>query len=260
MLIFFISWRVIYDALVLTGLVNTEITVDSTEFGASLVTIAQQVTSQGHLIMLIITLLFILLRFVIVSPLELGETKWYYNAMNDDSAQVGQVFFYYSSNDWFIDSIMFKLKLFFQKLFFVLIPLLPSVAAFGAGIYYARRFGDFSSSSDSSNIIIYFALGVLLLLLGLLLGYYINLRLFLAPYLFTINVNGPRVSVFKQSRNIMKGNKMRVVSLLISFIPSMLSCLLILPIMYVYPVVKGSMAVLAAQLIEEDRQREERGF
>lgn len=219
-------------------------------------TILKMVKSEDFLYAQLIALFFILLRFLIVSPLQIGETKWYYSVAKGSKTHLTKMFFYYHSNQGYISLLIFKIGQIARQIAYGLISFLASIAAFSLSIYQFSLYAESGLAEDKNKAYLYLAVTAVLILLGAVLYILLMLKFFLAEYLFAARNDfdgGIRKvnSCFKRSKEYMAGQTGRVISLTVSFLPLIISCVLIIPILYVYPYMRCSYALLARDIIKQ---------
>ena len=83
------------------------------------------------------------------------------------------------------------------------------------------------------------------------------IRYFLAQYLFIIDDEADPNECLKSSWRMMKGNMMKVIELILSFILWLISCVLIIPIFYVMPYMMVSEAICAKWLIDLNNEQKQ---
>lgn len=223
--------------------------------------IVEAVSSGEFLRAQFITLFFLLLRFLVISPLEQGQYKWYYSVANGSKTYLSRMFFYYRTNSAYISLLMFRIGKLIRQIFYGIISFIAAIAALSLTVYQFSLYNRTGIVSDRNKAILYLAVTAFLLLLGIVLYVLLMLKYFLVDYLFaaindfdkgTKKVN----ACFSRSKELMSGQTGRVIALAVSFIPSIVSCVLIVPILYVYPYMNTSFAVLARDIIKEAKENE----
>lgn len=223
--------------------------------------IVEAVSSGEFLRAQFITLFFLLLRFLVISPLEQGQYKWYYSVANGSKTYLSRMFFYYRTNSAYISLLMFRVGKLIRQIFYGIISFIAAIAALSLTVYQFSLYNRTGIVSDRNKAILYLAVTAFLLLLGIVLYVLLMLKYFLVDYLFaaindfdkgTKKVN----ACFSRSKELMSGQTGRVIALAVSFIPSIISCVLIVPMLYVYPYMNTSFAVLARDIIKEAKENE----
>ncbi len=217
--------------------------------------IIQHILSKGFLSAQLITTFFLLLRFLIISPLQLGHAKWYYSVVKGSKTYLSKLFFYYQSNSAYIYLLVFKFGQAIRRIGCGILSFIAPVAALSLSIYQFSLYSASGVDSDRNKAVLYLIVAALLFLLGFIMYLLLMLKYFLAKYLFvSINDFGGGFrkvnSCFSRSKEMMDGQSGKVISLAISFIPEILSCVLIFPVLYVYPFIRTSFAAQARSIIK----------
>ncbi len=200
--------------------------------------------NKGFTIETAISIILSAFYFMFVSPLNLGVVRWYQSLAQCDNLQVGQIFFYYRSNERMIAALVFELNRVARHLLYGALTLSPSALCFGFGISYLN---DEARGNLAVPLII---AGGALLVAGLICDGLLLTRFFLAKYLLvndkTMDINDS----FKRSVRYMKGLNGKVLRVIIGFIPMFLLCIFIAPIVFVIPTYEASMAACAQDIID----------
>ncbi len=223
--------------------------------------IVNVVMSEGFIYSIIISLFFLLLRLIVVSPIEQGHVKWYYSIAKGSKTYLSKLFFYYQSNNAFISLLIFKIGQAVRRIIYGAISFIAPIAALSLSIYQLSVYSMSGLASDRQKALLYIIATLFLFVLGIIMYILLMLKFFLANYLF-VSINDfdkgiKRVNAcFARSKEMMNGNSGRVIALAVSFIPAILSCVFIFPILYVYPYIRCSLATLARYIIKEAREAE----
>lgn len=202
----------------------------------------------------LIAVAFMFFGFLIVTPLRLGITTWYYTVAASKNAPLGNTFIYYRSNGKYIDSLLFTVRLFIRKLVCGIIAFAAPGVALAMTITHSINYVKTENEKELSSLKVYAIIAGVLLVAGLFLYAFLALRYFVSRYLFakrTIEDNKLSITkCFSDSKRYMVNNKKRVIMLFFSFIPLFLLCVFIIPIIYVMPYYNGSIAQLADDIID----------
>lgn len=198
-----------------------------------------------------ISVIFVVIWFVLASPLLLGETMWYYYTVTSVNSKVSIAFSFYNSNKLFSRALIFKLNYLLRQALFFVICLIPSAVVLGLSYYFWIQYTLYPSDIFETNMIMLGVGAVLFAVIGLVAYAVVMIRFLLAEYLFIEQPSQKMGEVFKTSRMYMKDNVGRVVALFVSLIPQYLSCLLLIPVLYSYPFIKTAWAKLAYDIINE---------
>lgn len=225
-------------------------------------TFVKLINTEDFIYSLAITVFFLILRFLIISPMELGETKWYYSVAKGSKTYLSKMFAYYQSNQSYISLLLFKIGLTLRGILYGVISFFAAIAAMSLTIYQLSVYSLSELAADRNKAILYLAVTVFLVLLGACLYALLMLKFFLSSYLFADikKFDGGIRQInncFSKSKELMAGDTVRVISLVLSFIPAILSCVFIFPIFYVFPHMKASLAVLAHDIIRSGNQKKD---
>lgn len=177
--------------------------------------------------------LVILLVFVFSLPLTSGFFRMAAAVANGKTAQCSDLFYYYEKGR-FVGTLGFNLSLALRRILWTLLSFVP--AAICVCVYSTGVLGSYSW-------VLAFP-GVILMTLGVVLSVVLNSRYFLAQYLYvTADEESRQAKDFiTLSVALMKGNKKRYLSLLLSFLPWIALTFFILPGLYTVPYMAVSFA------------------
>ena len=244
--LFALTIYLLVEQLVLT-LVDKAAMLSGTLVETELATVADYYayyTGAGFRLQYIVALVLTVFYFLIVSPLKLGCVGWYQSLAQVGSLQVGQVFYYYHSNDRFTEAIIFELNRIGRHVLFGGLSLAPSIVCFGLAI---SRTADPGYTGSVAGLV---AAGCLLLVAGFIIYMLIVLRFFLAKYLY---VSERRYSIgecFKLSVRCMRGCTGQMLGVRLSFGPQFLLCLLVVPAAFIIPMFNTTMAACAQDIFD----------
>ncbi len=232
-----------------------------TDLSSAANSVVEAVSSGEFLRAQLITLLFLLLRFLVISPLQQGQYRWYYSVAKGSKTYLSRMFFYYRTNSAYISFLMFRIGKVLRQIFYGIISFIAAFAALSLTVYQFSLYNRTGIITDRNKAILYLAVTAFLLLLGIILFILLMLKYFLADYLFAsmndFDKGMKKINhCFSHSKELMSGQTGRVIALAVSFIPLIVSCVLIVPVLYVYPYMNASFAVLARDIIKESKENE----
>lgn len=200
---------------------------------------------------LAVSLVFQVISFVFTTPLKLGQTEWYFRLTGRQSVGIDSVFAWFGSIRLFIKSLLLSLNIWLRMLlWFIFLQLFPS-----ALVYCSYLAANKSKSSEAvlmtaSSLMF---LGLILLLAGSLLYYFIYTRYFLAPYLL-VKDNSRRINdCVRESLKLTHGHRSEIFTFWLSFLGWFFLCVFIFPILFVLPYFFSSSAVFAKYLIFQNQ-------
>lgn len=197
----------------------------------------------SNLIKLIFCALITILSFMFYSSSALGEKAYYSGRIIKRKNNFKRLCYWFNPHKS-IKALSLKALIFTLKLFWTFILLLPFTVvtslilaiAFSGGI---ELYLLFSLSSGA----------LILLITGLVFRFIIIQRYFLAEYIMTENPELRASLCVKRSKNLLDGHMFKVVKFKLSFLPMFLSCVLILPLIFVYPHYKQCRSIIAKDII-----------
>ena len=193
----------------------------------------------------------LLFSFFFLTPLTLGIMRffWRRNLEADDS--VGVIFYYFSGGNY-KKALKYSLSLFLRAQIFATIATVLAQQMLPRG-GLLHEFVMKQNLTSNSKVGIIFGFTMLALALSIFAIFRV-FKYFLAPYLM---INDEDLSVkkaFNHSAQMMRGGRLQLFGFYFSFLPWLLLCLTILPIIYVYPLVMMSGAVYAKYQIQACNQ------
>lgn len=180
---------------------------------------------------------------VFYSTVSVGEEAWYSGRMTRKKNCTKRFIYWFRPKNSF-KAFRLKSTLFFLKLFWTLVFLLPAAIIFSIILITAF----------SGGIEIYFFLSLcggaaVLLITGLIFRFIMIQRYFLAGFIIAENPNNNVMQTISQSKNLLDGQLFTVIKFKLTFFPFFLLSLLIVPIFFVYPHYKQSRSILAKSLM-----------
>lgn len=196
-----------------------------------------------------ILLLVILLSFIILLPIYLGLSRFYYYVSKGESPSAAEIFYYFKGRKVFLHSLNFGINIILRCLMWSLVCMLPgTIIMIISGMLSAM---PVTSVSLSRYAVVLVPIAMILLVVGYIFLFAIILRYFLASYLFVSREEMGVRDCIRMSFNNMVGYRISVLKLYITFIPWVLACFFVLPILYVMPYLQASKFTCAKWLLVE---------
>lgn len=175
----------------------------------------------------------ILLVFIFSLPLLSGFFRMSAAVANGETAQCSDLFYFFEKGKY-ADALGFNMSLAVRCLLWTVLSFLPAAAC-----VVVQKMGILGSLSWMTTI-----LGVLMMTLGVVLSVVLNSRYFLAQYLFvTADGQGEQAkNAIRISVKLMRGNRKKYLSLLVSFLPWIALTFFVLPALYTVPYMMVSFA------------------
>lgn len=189
---------------------------------------------------------FAFAKGVLLSPLTVGEKRWYLALVFSQAQPFVGVFAFYGRTRFWWKSVWLSFRLWLRKWTLRMFCLLPAAAAYGVWVLAKR------TAAYLPYMLLFTILVIGLLLLGLLMAYLLNLRYFLAPYLIGGDMLLSSGQALRESKQRMKGFVGVLFQLELSFLPLYLTCVFIIPVFFVLPYCKTCRAEFARIRIEAD--------
>lgn len=190
----------------------------------------------------LVQLLSIVILFAF-SPMMIGMISFFNALAKGEKAEFSMIYNWFSDTQRYRKAVLFCLQLAVRYLMWMFVCLLPM--AFFLPLLTSDAF-EFSPAVHNSLLIvfgIYITAAVIFFLAA-------TAKYFLAPYLL---IDHPELSVIaciNASVLYMRGNRLKYVRLVLSFLPWFLLCFFVVPVLYVAPYFQASCAVSAKWLRE----------
>ena len=198
---------------------------------------------------LLITLLFLILGILIFSPVNLGVTRYFWKLSGDKPEGVGCVFDFFASSRLYFRSVALTVRVGARVLLCAFGLFLPAaVLLLLNGGALAGVIGwtpdEYTASLLSAAAVLWSLCAAFLLLL-------FWQRYFLAAYFAAEDDELEIGDALGFSAAWMHGHKLRAIGFCLSFFGWALLCLLVLPVLYVYPYINQSLACFARAVVIE---------
>lgn len=174
---------------------------------------------------------------------SVGEEAWYSGRLTKKKNCFKRFIYWLRPKNSF-KAFRLRAALFFLKLFWTLVFLLPSVLSFS--VIFVTAF----SGGIETYLLLSLGLGTgILLITGLIFRFIMIQRYFLAEFILADKPQNGVLQTIRQSKNLIDGQIFKIVKFKLFFLPYALPCLLLLPIFFVYPHYKQSRSILAKELM-----------
>ncbi|MGN0519011.1 MAG: DUF975 family protein [Acutalibacteraceae bacterium] len=200
----------------------------------------------NNILLLVFTGVLVLVCFMF-TPLMLGFKKLSYQIAKNDSPEFNDLFFFFKSSERYFSAIRLY---FFKVLYFVFYAIVYYVIPVLLTVYFKDVFA-YTGLDDSFKPIIIAALVIIYVISSLLMLSSL-LRQYLMSFIFCDDDNYSVFDALSLSGRLMHGNKMKIVKLFIKMIPWMLTCVAVMPILYVLPYMKECFAVCSKWIIQQN--------
>lgn len=199
----------------------------------------------------IITGVTLLITLLLVQPLWLGITGWYYALVRGISEPVASMFRFFDSAKSYGRAVHYNLQMLLRSYFWAIVYFLLPSGVLGASLYYI-------GISDGGEVRLYSAIGsvgillsCVLFLLAFVLYATFMCRYQLTPYLLCSDEDLTVRAAIKRSIAATKGHRFSLFLYSLSFIGWGLLLMFIAPILYVYPYYSAALAMYSCFIIEK---------
>lgn len=198
----------------------------------------------------VMTIGFLLMDWLILSPLYLGQRYYFWMLAKGLEASFSLIFVFYGHR--YSRSLHWRFSLFLRRLMWSALCFLPAALITG----YAQLVRQSGAGTPLADITMMFCtlFGFILLFAGMLVSELVMLRYFPASYLILNHPDEPVGKLFHESRLIMKGNIGDLFWVYIGFIGWFLSCLLLIPYFYVAPLFNTTKALTAHRYMQQKKE------
>lgn len=204
---------------------------------------------------------FTVISFFVMVPLILGMLEWYWNLTEGKKTGIGDIFAWYGSLRLYLKSILLNIDICIRVLlWWTLICGLPSAMIFVAR-YYSRGIDVTNtnlSASEMQSVLISGLLllfGTLLLITGAILFIFVISKYILA-YFLAVEDNTRRVrDIVHDSINYSRRYRWELTKFVLSYIGWFITCIALLPIIYVVPYFLSSTAIFSKHIIYSQRAK-----
>lgn len=189
----------------------------------------------------------LLLDWLFISPLLLGQSLYYWRLAAGEKVSFTAVFTFCQHG--YGRALQWRLFLFLRRMLWTALCYLPAALVMGYA-ELVRRSGSNTPLADIT-LMLCTMFGFLLLLAGFLVSEMLMLRYLPAAYLTALDSEDSIHSIFRQSREVMKGHIGETFWTIIGFIGWFLSCLLVAPYFYVSPLFRTSLTIVIRRYLAE---------
>lgn len=205
-----------------------------------------------------IELVFTVLSFLIMAPLSLGLLEWYWNLTGGKPSGVGDIFAWYGSLRMYAKSLLLNLVVFVRSFLWQVLTLGAPIAMLAAAEYFSNGLtlsGSLSAEQTQRLLLaaILFLFGCLLLLGGVILLIYIMSRYLLAYFLVVEDSTRSVRAAVRDSIALSRPYRWEITKFVLSYIGWFISCMALLPILYVAPYFLSALSVFSKHIIYSQR-------
>lgn len=200
---------------------------------------------------------------LVMSPLVLGMFEWFSKITSGKEAKIGDLFSWYGSGRLYAKSLLLDLNIVIRSfLWGVLIYAVPTALMFLGIHFYGGITPDKLSklTMEQTQNIVYGTFAILfstVLFIGCTILYLLIVTKYIpAFYLLADNKDIKTTKAVKDAVRYSKGYKWEYTKFFLSYIGWFFTCILIFPVIYVFPYFMSSLSVFTRSIIYSQRAKE----
>lgn len=182
---------------------------------------------------------------MIMAPLTVGIRKWYYRLAEGPTPDLRMIFDYYCSMRLWCGAVSLQFIVRLRTVLFGAVLALP-VLALDTG---RRMLGGLNTPAAAASEALLFLLTAVTGLTAAVLTFGWSLRYFLAPYYLAEDEDMTVRQALRSSVRAMKGMQGQVLTLLLGWLPLFVSCIFLVPLVFVLPCCQTALAINARYLM-----------
>lgn len=173
-----------------------------------------------------------LVIFLFLSPLYTGYVRFVDKCKTRETGDINDFFYYFIDKATYMNTVHLNLLL---ALFYALM----FIVCFAPAIVMLVL-----SKTDMGNQVVFQIVAVWLAIFGVIAFFIVSRFISMTTYLYVADVNYRKeTDLIKASVYIVKRNISRVINLFISYLPWVVPCFFVLPLVFVYPYFKHSVVL-----------------
>lgn len=192
---------------------------------------------------------FFALEFLLLTPLSLGITRWYYQLVGGRHHALSSIFYYYRSKRQYGRSLWVSFQLNVRVLLWGIVFYAVPGWILGAAIYAVAQSDSAKSTQAMASVGVMLSV-ILFILAGVFYAVFMN-RYFLATYLVIEQDTASVRQAIRDSIQMTKGYRFSLFYFQLSFIGWCLLSVLLFPIIYWIPYSSAAMALYACLIMEK---------
>lgn len=194
----------------------------------------------------------VILSLLLMSPLSLGQARWYYNLVHGGSMPVTELFFYFETGRAYARSLLYEINIGIRSMLWMILFYAPPSAVFGVALFFLSGNGELSRvglMTATSGIF----LSAVLFILATLFYAACVCRYALTPYLIAEDAELTVRKAIKLSVKYTKGFRFSILWFGLSYIGWFFLTAFIFPVLYAVPYYSTGMAMYSRYIIEKNR-------
>lgn len=194
----------------------------------------------------------VLLSVLLISPLALGQMRWYYNLVHSRSMPLTELFYFFESGKSYVRAIGYEINLGIRTLLWMILFYAPPSVVFGVSIFFLSGNRELSRTASITATSGLFVAAVLYVIATIFYAALIC-RYALTPYLIADDPDLTVRQAIKLSVKYTKGYRFSLLWFYASYIGWFLLTIFMFPILYVMPYYQTGIAMYARYIIEKNR-------
>ncbi len=207
----------------------------------------------GSLPELVISSVFFLLTLLLLSPLQLGMTRWYFTLIRGNGAPFSEVFYFFETLSRYGRAVWYTVQLSVRSFLWSLVFFFLPCGVMGISLWFLSTDGISAQTRSAASLGVVMACGLLFLAVALFL-IFIN-RYALVSYLLCESDAITVSAAFKTSVRYTKNHRVMLLTFSLSFIGWFLLApfTMFLLMLYVVPYYNAATTLLSRYLVEKNR-------
>lgn len=193
-----------------------------------------------------------ILSLLLMSPLSLGQARWYYNLVHGGSMPLTELFYYFETGKAYARSLLYEINIGIRSMLWMILFYAPPSAVFGVAVFFLSGNEELSRAglmTATSGIF----LSIVLFILATLFYAACICRYALTPYLIAGDSELTVRKAIKLSVNYTKGFRFSILWFGLSYIGWFFLSAFFFPILFAAPYYSTGMAMYSRYIIEKNR-------
>lgn len=183
----------------------------------------------------------------VISPLIIGEKRWYGNLILNRKLSVKEVFYFFTSPNRYFKAVWLSFMIFIQRFFYAIALSVIPICAFALSDVLFEN-----NSQVTQNFgVVSFLLGCGFLAIGLILFVKVFLGFSLATHVFAMDERVNASRAIKVSKKCVNKNEGKIILFELSFLYVYILEFLIIPLFFILPHYNCAHATLSHELLEK---------
>jgi len=207
---------------------------------------------------LALTATFAVAAYLLAIPIEMGLFRFGFQTASAKPARIGSLFYYFRGPGLYLKSLMLRTHIISRSILWTALCCAPGAALVYFDLTVLKVYTSVSQEQYTGQFtaIILLWIGGILIFLGIILGIVLSGRYFAAPYLLIEQPDMGILQAIKISVRYTKSRRGDIFLFRLSFLPWLVSCIALIPALYVVPYYSTARSLYAKYVIEYNRYYE----